>query len=364
MLKCVNFCGKIVLTINERRIFMKTLLKIFVILLCISLVSGCGVKAPSGPVPQTDKTSTEVAVDPSATEIENFFATFVNTNERPVAIMVDNDDKNARPHAGLDDAYLIYEMVVEGGATRFLALFRGTDTEKIGPVRSSRHYFLDYVMENDAIYTHFGWSPKAITDISAYGINKINGVLGTDESIFWREQKFKGDWHSAYTSIEKIKAMAKQKGYSTETDRKNGIKYSDKYINLPSENSAKSVKLTYSGGYNTGYTYDAEKGVYQKSINGAPHSLQKGNIVEVKNIIVVLVHDSSLGDGTDRRNINTAGSGKGYYITNGGFEEITWSKPSRSSNTTYKKADGSDLLINPGKTIINLISPSADITIQ
>ncbi len=343
---------------------MKTLSKLFVILLCISLVSGCSTKAPGEPISQTNATPSETMTDPSVTEIESFFATFVNTNERPAAVMVDNDDKNARPHAGLDDAYLIYEMVVEGGATRFLALFRGTDTEKIGPIRSSRHYFLDYVLENDAIYTHFGWSPKAITDISALGIDKINGILGSDESIFWREQKFKGDWHSAYTSIEKIKAMAKQKGYHTETNRKNGLKYSDKYITLPTENSAKSVKLTYSGGYNTGYTYNTEKSVYQKSINGAPHSLQNGNIVEAKNIIIILIHDSALGDGTDRRNINTVGSGKGYYITNGAFEEITWSKSSRSGNTTYKKADGTDLLINPGKTIINLINPSAEITLK
>lgn len=343
---------------------MKTLSKLFVILLCISLVSGCGTKAPTDPVSQTAKLPAETETDPSAAEIEKFFEAYINTNERPIAVMVDNDDKNARPHAGLEDAYLIYEMVVEGGATRFMALFRGTDTEKIGPVRSSRHYFLDYVMENDAIYTHFGWSPKAITDISALGIDKINGILGSDESIFWREQKFKGDWHSAYTSIEKIKAIAKQKGYPTETNRKNGIKYSDKYITLPSENSAKSVNLAYSGGYKTGYTYNAEKNIYEKTINGAAHTLQSGKVAEAKNIIIVLVADTSLGDGTDRRNINTTGSGKGYYITNGAFEEITWSKPSRGGNTTYKKADGSDLLINPGKTIINLISPSAEITIQ
>ncbi len=343
---------------------MKTLLKLFIILLCITLVSGCGAKTPAEPALVENKTLPETATDPSFAEIENFFNTYVNTNERPVAVMVDNDDKNARPHAGLEDAYLIYEMVVEGGATRFLALFRGTATEKIGPVRSSRHYFLDYAMENDAIYTHFGWSPRAITDISAFGIDKINGILGTDESIFWREQKYKGDWHSAYTSIEKIRAMAKQKGYPTETDHKNGMKYSNEYINLPSENSAKTVRLVYSGGYNTGYAYNAVKNIYQKTINGVPHTLQSGKTVEAKNILIVLVRDSSLGDGTARRNINTTGGGKGYYITNGAFEEITWSKPSRSANTTYKKTDGSDLLVNPGKTIINLISPSAKITIE
>ena len=88
----------------------------------------------------------EPEIDPVTLEIQDFFKKYVDNNERPVAVMVDNDDKNARPHAGLDEAYLIYEMVVEGGATRFMALYKNDNVEKIGPVRSSRHYFLDFVI--------------------------------------------------------------------------------------------------------------------------------------------------------------------------------------------------------------------------
>ena len=71
-----------------------------------------------------------------------------------------------------------------------------------------------------------------------------------------------------------------------------------------------------------------------------------------------------MGDGSDRRDMNTTGSGTGYYITNGAFEEITWTKSSRSGNTTYKKADGTELLLNPGKTIVNIISPDKGTVIQ
>ncbi len=343
---------------------MKMLFKVIAIIMSLTLLGGCGKEEPSVPASNIDAPKQEEEVDKTAAEIDEFFKKYVDTNERPVAVMVDNDDKNARPHAGLDEAYLIYEMVVEGGATRFMALFRGENTEKIGPVRSSRHYFLDYVMENDAIYTHFGWSPKAITDISAFGIDKINGVLGTDESIFWREQKYKGDWHSAYTSIEKIKAKAKQKGYAVETENENGLEYADKYLDLSDGKPANSVSLEYSGMYRTGYTYNAETKLYEKTINGQPHKLQNGKTLETKNIIIHYVYDIALGDGTDRRNINTAGSGKGLYITNGNAIEISWSKPSRSGDTVYKKADGTKLLLNPGKTVINLISPSAKITVE
>ena len=86
-------------------------------------------------------------------------------NDRPIAVMIDNH-KGAWPQVGLNSAYSVYEIIVEGGETRLMALFKGVDLEKIGPVRSARHYFLDYALENDAIYVHYGWSPKAQSDIS------------------------------------------------------------------------------------------------------------------------------------------------------------------------------------------------------
>ena len=302
--------------------------------------------------------------EPTPSPEEIFLSTYINTDERPIAVMVDNDNKDARPHAGLNEAYLIYEMVVEGGSTRFMAFYKGADTEKIGPVRSSRHYFLDYVMENDAIYTHFGWSPKAIQDISAYNIQKINGVLGEDGNIFWREQKFKGDWHSAYTSIQNIKEKAEKKGFPLTTTRKNGMQYADAFYTPDSDTLANKVSLKYSYHYKTGYTYNPETRLYEKTILNAPHVMQNGETLTVKNTLVQLIADTSLGDGTDRRNITTTGSGKGYYITEGVYEEITWSKASRRDDTVFKRADGTVLKLNPGQTIVNLISPAIGVQFE
>ncbi len=333
---------------------MKRILSFVAMLLAVALLTGCSGGTSGTPSPTATPAPTP---EPTPSPEQIFLETYINTDERPIAVMVDNDDKNARPHAGLDEAYLVYEMNVEGGSTRFMALYRNVDTKKIGPVRSSRHYFLDYVMENDAIYTHFGWSPKAIEDISAYGINKINGVLGEDGDIFWREEKFKGDWHSAYTSIEKIKAKADKKSFRDTTDRENGISYATAYFTPESDLEANSVYLNYSGRYKTSYIYNPETKLYEKQIFSAPHVLQNGETLSFKNVIVQLVSVTDLGDGTDRRNLLNTGSGKGYYITDGVYEEITWHKPSRRENTTYKTADGTPLQINPGKTLINLIDP-------
>ena len=341
---------------GKKSLVVKMLL---LVLSVIFILSGCSGKSIVEVEPTAEPTK-----DPQALEIEAFFNRYVNTDERPVAVMIDNDDKNSRPHAGLNEAYLIYELVVEGGATRFMALFRGVDTEKIGPVRSSRHYFLDYALEHDVIYTHFGWSPRAQQDIPALGVNNINGVTGNDAGIFWREEKYKGDWHSAFTSIEKIRSHAEAKGYKMETQNQGSIKYADKYISLTSSVTANSVSLPYSAHYRTGYTYNSETGLYEKSINGAPHVMQSGEVLAVKNIIVQHIPDTALGDGSARRNINTIGSGKGYYITGGTCEEITWTKSSRSGDTIYKRSDGSELLVNPGKTIVNIIAPASAIVIE
>ena len=63
----------------------------------------------------------------------------IYSNQRPIAVMIDNNIGNGR-HAGLQESYLNYEIIVEGGLTRIMAVFKDKDVSLIGPVRSSRHY--------------------------------------------------------------------------------------------------------------------------------------------------------------------------------------------------------------------------------
>lgn len=340
---------------------MKLHFKLLTLLICIFLIlSACSKKPASTDSAQTQ---TNKVSDTSAADTEKN-ASGQASNSRPIAVMIDNDNDDARPQAGLDEAYLVYEMVVEGGATRYMALFKDSEIDKIGPVRSSRHYFLDYLMENDAIYVHYGWSPRAQADIGSFKINKINGVNAGDDGIFWRDRTYTKAWHSAYTSTKNILEKAAEKGYSATTEHKNAISCADENIFPESGNDALNVTLRYSDMYRTGYVYNEETGLYEKTVNGKDYTMQNGNSVAVKNIIVHLATDVPLGDGSDRRDVKTTGTGKGYYITNGKCEEITWSKPSRKENTVYTKSDGTPLMINPGKTFVNVISPSATITIE
>lgn len=134
--------------------------KIILMLLIVALIAGSAFayKVLNKPVPEEQVP--EKTEEPVIKKINIF-----NGDERPIAVMIDNN-VNAWPHSGIDKAYVVYEIIVEGGETRLMAIFKGQKIDMIGPIRSSRHYFLDYALENDAMYVHFGWSPQAKAQIS------------------------------------------------------------------------------------------------------------------------------------------------------------------------------------------------------
>ncbi|MBR3575982.1 MAG: DUF3048 domain-containing protein, partial [Clostridia bacterium] len=185
--------------------------KLFSIMLIATVLCSCSQTVPTTVTPSGPP---EDIITPEAT----FYSEITSSKERPIAVMIDNDEESARPQAGLEDAYLVYEITVEGAATRFMALFKNYDVAKVGPVRSARHYFLDYALENDAIYTHAGQSPQAGRDIAALGMIDINGLSGLDGQYFHRDYTHTSSWHTLYTGTDKLAELAEAKGIRKESD--------------------------------------------------------------------------------------------------------------------------------------------------
>lgn len=287
-----------------------------------------------------------------------------NGTERPIAVMIDNVG-SARPQAGLNDAYIVYEITVEGRQTRLMALFKGKNIEKIGPIRSSRHYFLDYALENDAIYVHYGWSPKAKSDISTLNINNING-MSESSSSFWRV-KDKSSPHNVVTSSSKILEIAKRKGYSTTSTKKSVLNYTAKEFDLENGESATDIKLPYSKSYSVSYKYDEETKKYTRYYNKTVQKDWKTKeVVQTKNIIITYAKNTLLNDGSgkDRQNLSNIGSLDGYYITDGKAIKIKCEKQSRRDQTIYKDLDGNEIKVNDGNTFIQIVPIDANITIE
>lgn len=249
------------------------------------------------------------------------------SNTRPYAVMINNIAVARKYQSGLDDAYIVYEMIVEGGITRLLALYKDANVDRIGSVRSSRHYYLDYALENDAIYVHFGWSPQAQSDIKTLGINNINGIY--DDSAFVRESKLPVSWeHNAFTSTKKITAVAKNKGYRMTSDKDTLLNYSVDEISLENEEEkqvANKVDIKYSNSVITNYEYNEKEKVYYRSVNNVEHTdyVTKKQYT-AKNIIIAYIDNSYISnDDKGRQNIDNIGSGIGYYITDGYAIPIT-----------------------------------------
>ncbi len=274
---------------------------------------------------------------------------------RPIAVMIDNDTNAARPQIGLENAYMVYEIVVEGRATRFMALFKDFDLEKVGPIRSSRHYFLDYALEHDAIYAHAGWSPKAAKDISNLGINNINGVAG-DSDIYWRDNTYDKTWHNLYSSTVNFSERADKKNYRRDTSSAMlDYNLTDQIPEGGAEIS--SLSIPYANFYKVSYTYDETSKRFIRYVNSKTHDSQTGEALSAKNIIMYTVKNVNLPDTEDkgRQDLENIGSGTGYYFSDGKAIEINWSKSERSAKTIYTLKDGTPLKLNPGNTFVQIV---------
>lgn len=285
-------------------------------------------------------------------------------NDRPIAIMIDNH-KGAMPQAGLNDAYMVYEIIVEGGESRLMALFKGISLDKIGPVRSSRHYFLDYALENDAIYVHYGFSPQAQSDITKLGVNNINGI-NESSSSFWRV-KDKYAPHNVATSTKDILEIAERKGYKTTSTQGSVLHYVADEVNLSGNMEATEITIPYSDSNTVKYEYDNITKRYTRYSRGTKQvDWDTNETVTTKNIIIVQCNNSTLDDGSGkgRQTIDNVKALKGYYITNGKAIEITAEKSTRAGQTIYKDMQGNEIDVNDGNTFVQICPLNSKVKIE
>ena len=297
-----------------------------------------------------------------------------DSTRRPFAIMINNLHPARQMHSGLQDAYIIYEIIVEGGITRYMAIFEGDkkvdDADfRIGPVRSSRHYFLDYVLENDAIYVHNGYSPQAGSDFGALGIDRIEAEK---PKTGYRENPLNlSREHTLFTSTKILTENGIGKKRTEKKEKGTLLSYSVTPVEIETKEGAipaNKVKIPYSNSYRTSYEYDAENKVYKRFVNEKEHKdYRTKNQYTFKNIITYKVKNNNISspDGYNgRQEIHNIGTGEGYYITDGYAVPIKWSKESRKAKTKYTYLDGTELKVNDGNTFIQIQPSSRELTIE
>lgn len=286
----------------------------------------------------------------------------INSKSRSRAVMINNIKTVWGYQSGIQDAYIVYEIITEGGITRLMGVFKDVNTERIGTIRSARAYFLDYALENDAIYMHIGGSPEALSDIRTLGVNDLNGD-GTfrDKSLGLATE------HTAFASMASINEKIAAKNYRDTTNKELLLNYSVDELDLSSKEGAipaSNVYISFSNSKSTTFTYDAENKVYKRFQNDKAHTdYVTKNQYTAKNIITYQVSNSTY-DYKGRQTLNNIGSGTGYFISNGYAVPITWEKKGRADQTVYKYLNGEEITVNDGNTHIEIQPKNRTITIN
>ena len=290
--------------------------------------------------------------------------------KRPYAIMI-NNIRAAQPQIGISKADIIYEILVEGGITRMMAVFQDVKgAGKIGSIRSARPYFVDIALGLDALYIHAGGSNDAYSKLYSSGIFHLDGVNGKKQDIFFRDparKKTMGLVHSLVTTDELIQEYIPT--YNVDLEHKSGyacnMTFGDNII--PSGgNQAQTVTVHFSSSKTTTFSYSEENGAYVVSQYGSAYIDRNDQApISVANVLILRTSINVIaGDTEGRINVAVTGKGTATFYCGGNYEEIAWSRAKSTDQFTFTRADGSELVFAKGKTYICVISNKDTVDVE
>lgn len=300
---------------------------------------------------------------------------------RPLAVMIENHTE-ARPQSGLSSADVVYETVAEGGITRFMALFYcNLNDVQVGPVRSARTYFVDWLSEYDALYAHVGGAntpgpADALSQIIKYGIKDLN-QFSIGFPTFWRDYQRLGrsvaTEHTMYSTTQKLWAIGAKKGWvNTDED---GVKWDKNFVSWKFKdpqpaNPATVSKITVPfwqnyNDYTVTWNFDLTCNCYKRQNGGADHKdLDNNQQLSAKDIIVQFERESNANDGYENNAhllYKTTGEGKALFFMDGKAIEGKWIKPTRISRTKYVDSKGKEIIFNKGLIWIQTVPEGAQV---
>ena len=293
---------------------------------------------------------------------------------RPLAVMIENHQE-ARPQSGLTAADIIYEAVAEGGITRFMAIYYCNLSDvQVGPVRSARTYYLDWLSEYDALYAHVGGAntpgpADALGQIIKYGIKDLN-QFSIGFPVFWRDYQRLGHpvatEHTMYSTTQKLWEVGAKRGWIA-TDSA-GVKW-DKNFNLwkfkdpAPDDTGQVAKITVNfwesqKAYTVEWNYVTATNSYKRK-NGEDHiDLNNKQQLTAKNIVVQFQKESNANDGYPG-NVHllyqTTGQGQTLIFLDGKVLEGRWIKNSRGARTKFVDKNNKEIEFNRGQIWIQTV---------
>ncbi len=338
-------------------------LMVFCLLGC--LFTGCGKKDKTSSYEQIDESQVEstVSIEPQysvnpLTGLKNL--TPGKENARPVAVMVNNLTTAQKVQTGLDAADVVYETYVEAGITRLLAVYKDISAVgQIGTIRSARYSYGDLANGHDAVYVHAGIDEYyCLPYLKKVAADHINLIAGAPANTYFREKNGLDREHTLYSTGAKItSAINSMKRRDTVNDAHSGTWVNFNSPDAPvvptnklADGSAvKTVTVPMSKSYTTQFIYDDTTKEYYRAKNGTAYTDSKtGSKVSVKNVFVLFTKVTNFEDNYHVK--EHLDSGSGYYISDGGYEEINWKKGATNNKFVFTKADGTVLPVNAGQS--------------
>ncbi|HEX5565063.1 MAG TPA: DUF3048 domain-containing protein [Sporosarcina sp.] len=271
---------------------------------------------------------------------------------RPVLVTINNHPQ-ARPQSGIAEADVVYEFMAEGTVTRFLALYQTNLPDEIGPVRSARDYFVDLAKGLDAFYIAHGFSPEAKKMLDAQVVDNINGMY-YDGTLFWRSKDRKAP-HNSYISRENILKGADKIGAPMEISKMPPFSFHESVEGAKLGNIASTVTVRFGSDskFHNTYTYDEEKGTYDRSAGGVK-TVDKvtGNPVEVSNVLVFETTYNTI-DSVGRQEVDLTSGGRALLFNGGIVKELEWKA---IDGFLVPIENGIPAKLVPGMTWISIVS--------
>ena len=303
------------------------------------------------------------------------------SNGRIVGVMVNNisysERQNARPQRGLGSADLLIESKVEGGITRFCAVYHDANSiPEVGPMRSGRDQFLQLLMPWQALYYHDGESAPCTKFINVYNYSGLN-IGGksyfntpTHPHVAHRDSRGRNVAyeHTEFTSGTEIKQAAANAGIGLQYPYESTFfRFAD--YRTGAENkmsgaaSGKSIDIVHSNNYKTSFRYDSGSRTYKMSMFS--HAAGKfedtvdeltGKQLRFENLVICFAGiEAYPGDSGDVQQVNYVVGGEVYYFSRGGVVRGTWQKASPEHPLRVFDQNGSELVLNRGKTYLAIV---------
>lgn len=279
------------------------------------------------------------------------------TKRQVTGIMLENSP-SSRPQSGLKDAGIVYEAIAEGGITRYAALYQESRPQLIGPVRSLRPYYLDWMAPYDAAIAHVGGSFNALQTVRNGTFKDIDQFF--NGSYYWRSTDRVAP-HNVYTSFDRLDALNQKKGFTSSTF----TPLARKTDQIPETPAVNIIHIPVSSAtYNVRYEYDKATNTYTRFLGGAPHTDREAGQIKPKTVIAMKVPTQLGFEDGYREQMTTNGHGTAYVFQDGSVVEGIWRKDGQKNQITFYDKNAHIIALNPGQTWITVVAPEKSITWQ